>query len=66
MVISVGAGVTDALVDDVRGTLRIGRAALSVSDRPAPVVQASLRWPAPTDPPITALLPLACPPGPES
>ncbi|GGQ49166.1 helix-turn-helix domain-containing protein [Couchioplanes azureus] len=64
VVIPAGARVVDALVDDVPGSLRIGRAALSVPAHPPPAtVRTGLRRPAPTDPPVTALLPLARPPG---
>jgi len=59
MVIPAGARIIDALVDDVPGSLRIGRAGLSVSERTPSTVRTGLRWPAPTDPPIAALLPLA-------
>ncbi|MBG0566090.1 helix-turn-helix transcriptional regulator [Actinoplanes sp. NEAU-A11] len=62
MVIPAGTRIVDALVNDVPGSLHIGRARLSVSERPPPAVRAELRRPAPTDPPIAALLPLACPP----
>jgi AraC-like DNA-binding protein len=66
MVIPAGVRVVDALVDDVPGSLRIGRAGLSVAGHPPPAVRTGLRWPAPTDPPIAALLPLAClPDGPD-
>ncbi|OJF16231.1 helix-turn-helix domain-containing protein [Couchioplanes caeruleus] len=64
LVIPAGAQVVDALVDDVPGSLRLGRAALSVCAHPPPATaRTALRWPAPTDPPVTALLPLARPPG---
>ncbi|MFC3737829.1 helix-turn-helix domain-containing protein [Paractinoplanes deccanensis] len=63
MVIPAGARITDALVDETPGSLRIGSAELSVTERAPAAVRMGLRWPAPTDPPIAALLPLAAPPG---
>ncbi|MEV6599839.1 AraC family transcriptional regulator [Actinoplanes sp. NPDC051346] len=64
LVIPAGARVVDALVDDVPGSLRVGRVGLSIpAHPPPPAVRTGLRWPAPTDPPVTALLPLARLPG---
>ena len=58
LVVAAGTRLVDALVDDVPGSYHISRAALSLRDRGSPVtIAATLRRPAPTDPPIAALTP---------
>ncbi|MFI5495981.1 helix-turn-helix domain-containing protein [Actinoplanes sp. NPDC051859] len=62
LVIPPGERVVDALIDEVPGSLRLGRVGPSPPGHPPPP-GVRMRWPEPADPPITALLSLTRPAG---